>query len=117
MDYDRLGVLIIQDMVLFPNSEIRMESDDINDKQIISFSENSSKHVLVVNPIKPKITTDIFKTLYALFDSPIASFEATSVEIAFGTPIEHIVKKTVYTWNADKNNALPVSLYPVLFVK
>ena len=51
MIYDRLGVLIIQDMVLFPNSEIRIESDDINDKQIISFSESSSKQVLVVNPI------------------------------------------------------------------
>ena len=52
MNEEKLGVLLIQDMVLFPNSEIRIESDDINDKEIISFAEKSKdKLILVVNPI------------------------------------------------------------------
>ena len=52
MTEETLGVLLIQDMVLFPNSEIRIESDDINDKSIISLAENSKdKLILVVNPI------------------------------------------------------------------
>lgn len=38
MKKEKLGVLLIQDMVLFPNSEIRIESDNVNDKQIISFA-------------------------------------------------------------------------------
>ena len=39
-------------MVLFPNSEIRIESDNVNDKQIISFAEKSkNKSILVVNPL------------------------------------------------------------------
>ena len=52
MKKEKLGVLLIQDMVLFPNSEIRIESDNVNDKQIISFAENSkNKSILVVNPL------------------------------------------------------------------
>ena len=48
---DKLGVLIIQDMVLFPNSEIRIESDNTEDKNIIALADSSSKQILVVNPI------------------------------------------------------------------
>lgn len=49
---EKLGVLLVQDMVLFPNSEIRIECDDINDRQIISMAENSNEQLmLVVNPI------------------------------------------------------------------
>lgn len=52
MKKEKLGVLLIQDMVLFPNSEIRIESDNTNDKQIISFAEKSKdKSILVVNPL------------------------------------------------------------------
>lgn len=52
MKKEKLGVLLIQDMVLFPNSEIRIESDNVNDKQIISFAEKSkNKSILVVNPL------------------------------------------------------------------
>ena len=52
MKKEKLGVLLIQDMVLFPNSEIRIESDNTNDKQIISFAERSKdKLILVVNPL------------------------------------------------------------------
>ena len=52
MKKEKLGVLLIQDMVLFPNSEIRIESDNTNDKQIISFAEKSKdKLILVVNPL------------------------------------------------------------------
>ena len=49
---EKLGVLLIQDMVLFPNSEIRIESDNLNDKEIISFAEQTrDKLILVVNPL------------------------------------------------------------------
>lgn len=52
MHNEKLGVLLIQDMVLFPNSEIRIESDNIQDKQIIRYAEESQDHlILVVNPI------------------------------------------------------------------
>ena len=47
MKKEKLGVLLIQDMVLFPNSEIRIESDNVNDKQIISFAEK----LLILNKL------------------------------------------------------------------
>ena len=36
MNEKKLGVLLIQDVVLFPNSEIRIESDNINDRKLIA---------------------------------------------------------------------------------
>ena len=52
MNEKKLGVLLIQDVVLFPNSEIRIESDNINDKKLISLAEyENNKKILVVNPL------------------------------------------------------------------
>ena len=49
---EKLGVLLVNDMVLFPNSEIRIECDNVNDQQIISMIEDSSDQLmLIVNPI------------------------------------------------------------------
>ena len=49
---DKLNVLLVHDMVLFPNSEIRIECDNVNDRQIISIVEDSNeKLMLIVNPI------------------------------------------------------------------
>ena len=49
---DKLGVLLVRDVVLFPNSEIRMELDNNIDKDLIKMAEDSSdKLILVVNPI------------------------------------------------------------------
>lgn len=49
---DKLNVLLVHDMVLFPNSEIRIECDNVNDREIISIAEASNdKLMLIVNPI------------------------------------------------------------------
>ncbi len=60
MRYEKLGVLLIQDMVLFPNNEIRIESDDYIEKEIIQLVEASDdKLILVVNPIMDEYKQDI----------------------------------------------------------
>ena len=49
---EKLNVLLVHDMVLFPNSEIRIECDSVNDREIISVAESSSNQlILIVNPI------------------------------------------------------------------
>lgn len=60
MKLEKLGVLLIQDMVLFPNSEVRIESDDNSDKEIIKLADSSKdKLILVVNPIMEEDSKDI----------------------------------------------------------
>ena len=50
---NKLGVLLVDDMVLFPNAEIRFDVNTLEDKQIISVAEaTEEKEVLVVNPIE-----------------------------------------------------------------
>lgn len=52
MEKLKLGVLLIQDMVLFPNSEIRVECEDINHRQMVSVAEDSNdKFMLIINPL------------------------------------------------------------------
>lgn len=52
MDNLKLKVLLVQDMVLFPNSEIRIECEEINNKQLIEVAEEAQdKLVLVINPL------------------------------------------------------------------
>ncbi len=49
---EKLGVILVPDMVLFPNSEIRIEFDNIQDQSIISIlEENSDQLMLIVNPL------------------------------------------------------------------
>ncbi len=60
MKLKQVGVLLIQDMVLFPNNEIRLESEDSNDKEIMKIVESSEdKLILVVNPIMEEENKDI----------------------------------------------------------
>ena len=80
-------------------------------------SEKKYKAQLPINPIVPNIAIDTFKTLYAPLLSPTANLADIKLAIALGIPIEHTVKNMAYTWNAAENIALPVSAYPVLFVK
>lgn len=55
MKQEKYAVLLINDTVLFPNCELRLESDQFQDKQIFSVTEASlSKKLLIVNPIPPK---------------------------------------------------------------
>lgn len=49
---EKLGVLLVRDMVLFPNSEIRIEYERNVDSQILSMvEENGEKQILIINPI------------------------------------------------------------------
>ena len=54
MDFKKLPVLLLHSMVLFPSSEIRLEFDSLEEKQLISLSEGGfNSHLLVVNPLLP----------------------------------------------------------------
>lgn len=52
MEQEKLLVLIINDMVIFPNNEVRIEYDNTFDKQMINIIEKLDKdEMLIVNPI------------------------------------------------------------------
>ena len=52
MHNEKLPVFLANDMVLFPNSEIRFETDNYDDRHIFSLVDDSEeKKLLVVNPI------------------------------------------------------------------
>ena len=52
MQKEKLLVLIMNDIVVFPHNEIRLEYDNIYDKEFLdSISENANDLVLIVNPI------------------------------------------------------------------
>ena len=54
MDLKKLPVLLLHNMVLFPSSEIRLEFDSLEEKQLISISEGCfNSQLLVVNPTLP----------------------------------------------------------------
>ena len=57
---EKLLVLIINDMVIFPNNEVRVEYDNTFDKQMISIIEKSDKDLmLIVNPIDDNAKLDV----------------------------------------------------------
>ena len=54
MNLKKLPVLLLHSMVLFPLSEIRLEFDSLEEKQLLSLSEGGfNSHLLVVNPLLP----------------------------------------------------------------
>ena len=60
MNSEKLIVLIINDMVIFPNNEIRIEYDNTFDKQMINIIDKlESDLMLIVNPIEENIDVDI----------------------------------------------------------
>lgn len=51
MDKTKLPLIILRNIILFPNSEIRLELDKEKDKEIISLAESCyNKHLLVIHP-------------------------------------------------------------------
>ena len=55
MDNEKLLVLIINDMVIFPNNEVRIEYDNNYDNQIIEIVDHIEDNLmLIVNPIDDK---------------------------------------------------------------
>ena len=51
MENGKLKVLVLNDMVLFPKNEIRMEYDNIYDKEVLDLINTIDEEMLLVNPI------------------------------------------------------------------
>ncbi len=51
MKDEKLKVLILNDMVLFPNTELRVEYDNIYDREVIDIIDQVDENMLLVNPI------------------------------------------------------------------
>ncbi len=51
MKNDKLKVLILNDMVLFPNTELRVEYDNVYDREIIDIIDKVDENMILVNPI------------------------------------------------------------------
>lgn len=60
METKKILVLIINDMVIFPNNEVRLEYDNTYDSQMIDIVEKiNDDYMLLVNPIDENSTGDI----------------------------------------------------------
>ena len=60
METEKLLVLIINDMVIFPNNEVRIEYDNTFDKQMINIIDKlDCDLMLIVNPIEENLDIDI----------------------------------------------------------
>ncbi len=59
MKNEKLRVLIINDMVIFPNNEVRIEYDKNFDKQMSETFECNDDYILIVNPIDEDSDIDI----------------------------------------------------------
>lgn len=59
MENEKLRVLIINDMVIFPNNEVRIEYDKNFDKQMSETFECNDDYILIVNPIDEDSDIDI----------------------------------------------------------
>ncbi|MDO5393087.1 MAG: endopeptidase La [Mycoplasmatota bacterium] len=60
MTGEKLLVLIINDMVIFPNNEVRIEYDNTFDKQMINIIDKlESDLMLIVNPIEENLDIDV----------------------------------------------------------
>ena len=60
MDLKRLLVLVINDMVIFPNNEVRIEYDNIYDHQMIDIVDNIEDNLMIiVNPLEEDTNIDV----------------------------------------------------------
>ena len=60
MNIKKLLVLVVNDMVIFPNNEVRIEYDNVHDKQMINIVENIEDNLmLIVNPIYSESGDDL----------------------------------------------------------
>ena len=60
MKNEKIPVLVLSDVVIFPNNEVRIEYDDTFDKKIIDLIDDSfDKLMIIVNPIDDGDTGDI----------------------------------------------------------
>ncbi len=60
MEKEKITVLVLDDIVIFPNNEVRIEYDDHFDKQVIDLiDESPNKYMVIVNPIDGNYINDI----------------------------------------------------------
>ena len=60
MKNEKIPVLVLSDVVIFPNNEVRIEYDDTFDKKIIDLIDDSfDKLMIIVNPIDENYIDDI----------------------------------------------------------
>ena len=60
MKNEKVPVLVLSDVVIFPNNEVRIEYDDSFDKDLIELIDNSfDKLMIIVNPIDDNYLGDI----------------------------------------------------------
>ena len=80
---DKLRVLIINDMVIFPNNEVRIEYDNIFDKNVVDILENTEgENILIVNPLDEGFKSNVTSLLLTNCASPKFSSSEFSVWVS-----------------------------------
>ena len=60
MNNQKLAVLALSDVVVFPNNEIRIEYDDSFEKASIDYADNTDdKYLVIVHPIDSNYVVDV----------------------------------------------------------
>lgn len=60
MDNKKLAVLVLNDVVVFPNNEVRIEYDDSFEKASIDYTDGTDdKYLVIVNPIDSNYVEDV----------------------------------------------------------
>ena len=60
MDKEKLAVLVLHDVVVFPNNEVRIEYDDSFEKSSIDYADSTdSKYLVIVNPLDLDYVEDV----------------------------------------------------------
>ena len=60
MNLKKLLVLVVNDMVIFPNNEVRIEYDNLYDQQMITIVDHIEDNLmLIVNPLYSQEKVDI----------------------------------------------------------
>lgn len=60
MDNKKLAVLVLNDVVVFPNNEVRIEYDDSFEKASIDYTDSTEdKYLVIVNPIDSNYIEDV----------------------------------------------------------
>ena len=60
MDNQKLAVLVLRDVVVFPNNEVRIEYDDLFEKASIDYADSTEgKYLVIVNPIDSSLGKEV----------------------------------------------------------
>lgn len=60
MDNQKLAVLVLRDVAVFPNNEVRIEYDDLFEKASIDYADSTEgKYLVIVNPIDSSLGKEV----------------------------------------------------------